>query len=137
MNCKKDMMIMEEIEWNNLTQNNKNNSGCGIIFMFVIVLGIVVLLITVKIVDYFANNTPEEQIQRKLPEFERVPPYDPRDNSFQVKKLKESPNEMWFEVTVESSDFKEKKKYNYIVKAKVSKRFIFNPKLEIYSVVIE
>ncbi|BDP68518.1 hypothetical protein EfmAA55_29470 (plasmid) [Enterococcus faecium] len=45
---------------------------------------------------------------------------------------------MWFEVTVESSDFKEKKKeYNYIVKAKVSKRFIFNPKLEIYSVVIE
>ncbi|BDP68517.1 hypothetical protein EfmAA55_29460 (plasmid) [Enterococcus faecium] len=44
-------MIMEEIEWNNLTQNNKNNSGCGIIFMFVIVLGIVVLLITVKIVD--------------------------------------------------------------------------------------
>lgn len=39
---------MEEIEWNNLTQNNKNNSGCGIIFMFVIVLGIVVLLITVK-----------------------------------------------------------------------------------------
>ncbi|MCE2535871.1 hypothetical protein KJZ25_17220, partial [Enterococcus faecalis] len=56
---------------------------------------------------------------------------------FQVKKLKESPNEMWFEVTVESSDFKEKKKeYNYIVKAKVSKRFIFNPKLEIYSVVI-
>lgn len=27
----------------------------------------------------------EEQIQRKLPEFERVPPYDPRDNSFQVK----------------------------------------------------
>ncbi|XIF64367.1 hypothetical protein N8B27_13985 (plasmid) [Enterococcus faecium] len=99
---------MEEIEWNNLTQNNKNNSGCGIIFMFVIVLGIVVLLITVKIVDYFAN-TPEEQIQRKLPEFERVPPYDPRDNSFQVKKLKESPNEMWFEVTVESSDFKEKK----------------------------
>ncbi|UBQ11423.1 hypothetical protein LCG89_13735 (plasmid) [Enterococcus faecium] len=82
---------MEEIEWNNLTQNNKNNSGCGIIFMFVIVLGIVVLLITVKIVDYFAN-TPEEQIQRKLPEFERVPPYDPRDNSFQVKKLKESPN---------------------------------------------
>ncbi|HFM7861946.1 TPA: hypothetical protein ACG979_002651, partial [Enterococcus faecium] len=75
---------------------------------------------------------------RKLPEFERVPPYDPRDNSFQVKKLKESPNEMWFEVTVESSDFKEKKKeYNYIVKAKVSKRFIFNPKLEIYSVVIE
>ncbi|BDP58638.1 hypothetical protein EfmJHP36_31170 (plasmid) [Enterococcus faecium] len=80
-------MIMEEIEWNNLTQNNKNNSGCGIIFMFVIVLGIVVLLITVKIVDYFAN-TPEEQIQRKLPEFERVPPYDPRDNSFQVKKLK-------------------------------------------------
>lgn len=131
------MMIMEEIEWNNLTQNNKNNSGCGIIFMFVIVVGIVVLLITVKIVDYFAN-TPEEQIQRKLPEFERVPPYDPRDNSFQVKKLKESPNEMWFEVTVESSDFKEKKKeYNYIVKAKVSKRFIFNPKLEIYSVVIE
>ncbi|BDP95890.1 hypothetical protein EfmGK941_28950 (plasmid) [Enterococcus faecium] len=130
-------MIMEEIGWNNLTQNNKNNSGCGIIFMFVIVLGIVVLLITVKIVDYFAN-TPEEQIQRKLPEFER-PPYDPRDNSFQVKKLKESPNEM---CTVESSDFKDfkekkKKEYNYIVKAKVSKRFIFNPKLEIYSVVIE
>lgn len=31
---------MEEIEWNNLTQNNKNNSGCGIIFMFVIVLGV-------------------------------------------------------------------------------------------------
>ena len=44
---------------------------------------------------------------------------------------------MWFEVTVESSDFKKKKEYNYIVKAKVSKRFIFNPKLEIYSVVIE
>ncbi len=132
------MMIMEEIEWNNLTQNNKNNSGCGIIFMFVIVLGIVVLLITVKIVDYFAN-TPEEQIQRKLPEFERVPPYDPRDNSFQVKKLKESPNEMWFEVTVESSDFKEKKKerIQLYCKGKSIKRFIFNPKLEIYSVVIE
>lgn len=32
---------------------------------------------------------------------------------------------------------KKKKEYNYIVKAKVSKRFIFNPKLEIYSVVIE
>ncbi|MCC9082081.1 hypothetical protein LOS20_08125 [Enterococcus faecium] len=128
---------MEEIEWNNLTQNNKNNSGCGIIFMFVIVLGIVVLLITVKIVDYFAN-TPEEQIQRKLPEFERVPPYDPRDNSFQVKKLKESPNEMWFEVTVESSaTSKKKERIQLYCKGKSIKRFIFNPKLEIYSVVIE
>ncbi|BDP72021.1 hypothetical protein EfmAA94_31940 (plasmid) [Enterococcus faecium] len=51
------MMIMEEIEWNNLTQNNKNNSGCGIIFMFVIVLGIVVLLITVKIVHIIQFET--------------------------------------------------------------------------------
>ncbi|BDP62272.1 hypothetical protein EfmJHP38_32100 (plasmid) [Enterococcus faecium] len=44
----------------------------------------------------------------------------------QVKKLKESPNEMWFEVTVESSDFKEKKKeYNYIVKGKSIKKIYF------------
>ena len=47
---------MEELEWNN--------------FMFAIVLRVVILLITVKIVDYFAN-TPEVQIQRKLPEFEK------------------------------------------------------------------
>lgn len=43
--------------------------------MFAIVLRVVILLITVKIVDYFAN-TPEVQIQRKLPEFEKVSPYD-------------------------------------------------------------
>ncbi len=42
---------MEELEWNNF-------------FMFAIVLRVVILLITVKIVDYFAN-TPEVQIQRK------------------------------------------------------------------------
>ena len=35
----------------------------GIIFMFAIVLRVVILLITVKIVDYFAN-TPEVQIQK-------------------------------------------------------------------------
>lgn len=105
---------MEEIEWNNLTQNNKNNSGCGIIFMFVIVLGIVVLLITVKIVDYFAN-TPEEQIQRKLPEFERVPPYDPRDNSFQVKKLKESPMKCGLKLQLNQATSKKKRKNTIIL----------------------
>ena len=42
---------MEELEWNN--------------FMFAIVLRVVILLITVKIVDYFAN-TPEVQIQRNF-----------------------------------------------------------------------
>lgn len=52
--------------------------------MFAIVLRVVILLITVKIVDYFAN-TPEVQIQRKLPEFENVSPYDPRDNSFLIQ----------------------------------------------------
>ncbi|BFG89709.1 hypothetical protein HMPREF2097_00942 [Enterococcus faecalis 918] len=52
--------------------------------MFAIVLRVVILLITVKIVDYFAN-TPEVQIQRKLPEFEKVPLYDPRDNSFLIQ----------------------------------------------------
>ena len=50
--------------------------------MFAIVLRVVILLITVKIVDYFAN-TPE--VQRKLPEFEKVSPYDPRDNSFLIQ----------------------------------------------------
>ena len=52
--------------------------------MFAIVLRVVILLITVKIVDYFAN-TPEVQIQIKLPEFEKVSPYDPRDNSFLIQ----------------------------------------------------
>lgn len=44
---------------------------------------------------------------------------------------------MWFEVTVESSDFKEKERIQLYCKGKSIKRFIFNPKLEIYSVVIE
>ncbi|OJG18399.1 hypothetical protein RU97_GL001796 [Enterococcus canis] len=134
---KKDMIIMEELDWNDLTQNSDYNSGCGIFFMFVIFLGMAVLLITVKTADYFLN-TPEEQIQRTLRKFEKIPPYDPRDNSFQVKKLEESSNEMSFEVTIKSSDFKEKDKvYSYVVKAKVTKRLIFTPKLEIYSVVRE
>ncbi|MGX7352338.1 hypothetical protein [Enterococcus canis] len=128
---------MEELDWNDLTQNSDYNSGCGIFFMFVIFLGMAVLLITVKTADYFLN-TPEEQIQRTLRKFEKIPPYDPRDNSFQVKKLEESSNEMSFEVTIKSSDFKEKDKvYSYVVKAKVTKRLIFTPKLEIYSVVRE
>nr|WP_067394988.1 hypothetical protein [Enterococcus canis] len=131
------MIIMEELDWNDLTQNSDYNSGCGIFFMFVIFLGMAVLLITVKTADYFLN-TPEEQIQRTLRKFEKIPPYDPRDNSFQVKKLEESSNEMSFEVTIKSSDFKEKDKvYSYVVKAKVTKRLIFTPKLEIYSVVRE
>ena len=128
---------MEELDWNDLTQNSDYNSGCGIFFMFVIFLGMAVLLITVKTTDYFLN-TPEYQIQRTLRKFEKIPPYDPRDNSFQVKKLEESSNEMCFEVTIKSSDFKEKDKvYSYVVKAKVTKRLIFTPKLEIYSVVRE
>ena len=30
-------------------------------------------------------NTPEVQIQRNLPEFEKVSPYDPRYNSFLIQ----------------------------------------------------
>ncbi|BDP72020.1 hypothetical protein EfmAA94_31930 (plasmid) [Enterococcus faecium] len=40
-------------------------------------------------------------------------------------------------ISAKELGIEKKKEYNYIVKAKVSKRFIFNPKLEIYSVVIE
>ena len=61
---------MEELEWNNFYVCYSFEGS--------------ILLITVKIVDYFAN-TPEVQIQRKLPEFEKVSPYDPRDNSFLIQ----------------------------------------------------
>ena len=64
------MIIMEELEWNNFYVCYSFEGS--------------ILLITVKIVDYFAN-TPEVQIQRKLPEFEKVSPYDPRDNSFLIQ----------------------------------------------------
>ena len=59
---------MEELEWNNFYvcysfEGSDSFNNCQ---------------------DYFAN-TPEVQIQRKLPEFEKVSPYDPRDNSFLIQ----------------------------------------------------
>lgn len=126
---------MDNFEWDDPSVDAPPNPGCGIIFMEIVFWGMVVLLLAVKTVDYVINQ-PVSQIQQQLPEYAEVPDYDRRDNSFDMEIIKESSNDVWYEVTVNPSKPGTSLTY-YIVKAKISERLFLTPKVEIYSVIKE